>query len=54
MGLSFRTGLINSRINSKVESEVTTEGFDNRQGVVAIIVNPNGRRLEQIGDITSA
>jgi len=53
-GLSFRTGIIRSRINSKVVSEITRAGSQPQEAVVAIIENSNGSRSEQLGIVQVA
>lgn len=53
-GLSLRTGIVYSRINSKVASEFTTTGTESVETVVAIIENPDGSRREQTGTVLVA
>jgi len=53
-GLSLRTGIAYSRINSRVESEHTTTGTESVQAIVAIIESPNGSRSEQTGTVRVA
>lgn len=48
-GLSLRTGLAFTRINSKVESVFTTTGTEPVETIIAIIESPNGSRSEQTG-----
>lgn len=50
-GLSLRSGISYSRINSKISSESTEQTTVSQTGVVTIIENPDGSRTEQIGTV---
>ena len=50
-GLSLRSGIIYSRVNSKISSESTEQTTVSQTGVVTIIENPDGSRTEQIGTV---
>lgn len=49
--LSLRSGLVMSRVNSRVQSETTTVGTITQRAVVAIIQNPDGSQTEQFGNV---
>lgn len=49
--LSLRSGLVMSRVNSRVRAEATTVGTITQRAVVAIIQNPDGSQTEQFGNV---
>jgi|GEM_PF-2556061 len=53
-GFSLRTGVVVSRINSKLEFEVTRSGSQPREAVIAIIETANGNVSEQRGIVQVA
>jgi hypothetical protein len=50
-GLSLRSGLLFSRINTRIRTDVTTTATTGEEGVVAILVQSDGRRIEQRGTV---